>query len=100
MGKAHRGRRIGEGETAIQREALQDFLSPSHQAGPARQSRRDIESESGSSLVDQTPSYEDFRGSSQGVGDKTWVGEFEIIHNAMPPSDRLWSRDVPADNPR
>ena len=52
MGKARRGRRVGEGETAIQRKALPDILSPSNQAGPIRQGRRNIECEGGSSLFD------------------------------------------------
>src|SRR5437763_15099232 len=73
MGKAHRGRRFGEGETTIQREALPDFLSASDQANPSRQSRRGIECECGSSLFDQTPSHESIRRRSQGVGDETWV---------------------------
>src|SRR6266487_3296296 len=73
MGKAHRGRRLGKGETAIQREALPDFLPPGHQANPAREDRGDAEFECGPSLFDQTPSHEDFRGSSQGAGDQTWV---------------------------
>src|SRR5207244_3838058 len=55
------------------REALPDILSPSDQAGPARQDRRDIEGAGGSSLFDQTSPHEDFRGSSQGAGDQTWV---------------------------
>src|SRR5437879_1760897 len=73
MGKAHRGRRAGESETAIQREALPDFLSASDQTDPTCQSRRDVECEGGSSLFDQTPSHEGIRGSSQGVGNQTWV---------------------------
>src|SRR6266498_3319086 len=73
MGKAHRGRHLGESETAIQRETLPDFLPPGHQANPARQGRGDAESESGSSLFDQTPPHEDFRGGSQGVGNQTRV---------------------------
>src|SRR5439155_14759934 len=74
MGKAHRGRRVGEGETTIQREALSDILSPSDQAGPTCQDRRDIEGAGGSSLFDQTPAHEDFRRSPQGAGNQTWVG--------------------------
>src|SRR5436190_14477116 len=73
MGKAHRGCRLGEGETAIQREALPDLLSPSDQTDPTCQSRRDIEGAGGSSLFDQTPSRESVRGGSQGVGNQTWV---------------------------
>src|SRR6266540_3284469 len=73
MGKAHRGRRLGESETAIQREALPDLFSPGHQANPTREGRRDAECESGSSLFDQTPPHEDFRASPQGAGDETWV---------------------------
>src|SRR5437016_4440716 len=73
MGKTRRGRGVGKGETTIQREALPDILSPSDQAGPARQDRRDIEGAGGSSLFDQTPSRESVRGGSQGVGNQTWV---------------------------
>src|SRR5947207_2737974 len=73
MGKAHRGCRLGESETAIQREALPDLFSPGHQADPTREDRGDAECESGSSLFDQTPSYENIRRSSQGVRDETWV---------------------------
>src|SRR6266542_6238037 len=73
MGKARRGRRLGESETAIQREALPDFLPPGHQADPAREGRADVEFESGPSLFDQTPPHEGVRGSSEGAGDETWV---------------------------
>src|SRR6266516_7051625 len=73
MGKAHRGRRFGKSETAIQREALPDFLPPGHQANPAREDRGDAEFESGPSLFDQTPPHENIRGGSQGVGNQTWV---------------------------
>src|SRR5439155_16839308 len=73
MGKAHRQRRVGESATAMQREALPDLLSPGHQEGPTGQDRRDIECECGSSLFDKTPPHESIRGSSQGVGNQTWV---------------------------
>src|SRR6185503_7549876 len=73
MGKARRGRRLGKSKTAIQREALPDFLPPGHQANPAREDRGDAEFESGPSLFDQTPPYENIRGSPQGVGDGTWL---------------------------
>src|SRR6266498_3214243 len=73
MGKAHRGRRLGESETAIQREAVPDFLPPGHQANPTRQGRRNIECKRRSSLFDQTPPHENIRGSSQGVGNETWA---------------------------
>src|SRR5437667_10558714 len=73
MGKARRVRRFGKSETAIQREALPDFLPPGHQANPAREDRGDAELESGPSLFDQTPSHENIRGSSQGSGNQTWV---------------------------
>src|SRR2546429_7721329 len=73
MGKARRGRRVGEGETTIQREALPDFLCASDQANPSRQGRRNIECEGGSSLFDQTPARENIRGSDQGNGDEPWV---------------------------
>src|SRR5207248_3827542 len=73
MGKARRGRGVGKGETTIQREALPDILSPSDQANPSRQGRRDIECECGSSLFDKTPPHESIRRRSQGVGDETWV---------------------------
>src|SRR5207249_580524 len=73
MGKTHRGRRLGESETAIQCEALSDLFSPGHQADPVSESGGDAERKSGSSLLDQTPSHEGVRGSHQGVGNQTWV---------------------------
>src|SRR6266516_2985213 len=73
MGKAHRGSRLGKSKTAIQREALPDFLPPSHQANPAREDRGDAEFESGPSLCDQTPPHENIRGCSQGIGNDAWV---------------------------
>src|SRR5437762_2549743 len=39
------------------------------------QEHADVEGAGGSSLFDQTPSHESVRGSSQGVGDETWVAE-------------------------
>src|SRR5437667_10976025 len=80
MGKAHRGRRLGESETAIQREALPNLLSPSHQANQIHQGRRNIECKRGSSLFDQTPPHENIRGSSQGVGNQTWVTPLVANH--------------------
>src|SRR5436190_12354363 len=82
MGKAHRGRRLGESETAIQREALPDFLPPGHQANPAREDRGDAEFECGPSLFDQTPPHENIRGSPQGAGNQTWVTT--LIHVILP----------------
>src|SRR5213592_2517188 len=73
MGKAYRGRRLGESETAIQLEALPDFFPAGYQADPTREGCRDPECESRSGLFDQTPSHEDFRGSPQGAGNQTWV---------------------------
>src|SRR5207249_9460206 len=73
MGKAHRGCRLGESETAIQREALPNLLSPSHQANQIHQGRQNIECKRGSSLFDQTPPHENIRGSSEGVGNQTWI---------------------------
>src|SRR6266511_2894547 len=88
MGKAHRGRRLGESETAIQREALPNLLSPSHQANQIHQGRRNVECKRGSSLFHQTPPHESIRGSSQGVGNDAWVTMVRICLGGQLPLHR------------
>src|SRR5256885_7459890 len=99
MGKARCGHGVGEGAAAMQREALPDLLSPSDQAGPTGKDRRDIECECGSSLFDQTPSHEDFRGSYKGAGNQTWVAWRTLVSIRVSscPSSEPQSSKAPGD---